>query len=465
MCLTIFSGYLEHGILVRDLTKLGKRYVKSMQFVLDVISIFPTDIMYAAVGFRPELRFNRILRFGRLLECFDRIISRTNYPNFSRILQLIIFVLVIIHWDACIFFAINILIADTYGIDGWVFNISDPKLSGFSTQYSYSVYWATVTLTTIGDLSPPERDVEYCVVVVNFLVGVLVFATIVGNVGGVITNITANRTDFQRRMDGIKRYMAIRKVGSDLENRVMAWFDYLWSSEQSMDEEHALSVLPDKLRAEIAVKVHLDTLRQVSIFQDCEPGLLMELVVKLRLCIYSPGDYICKKGDIGRELYIVKGGVLHVVDDSGQQVLASLREGSVFGEISLLELPGSKAGNRRTANVKSIGYSDLFVLSKADLWGTLEDYPETQRKLEEMGRRTLLSNNLYDESVAQNAAKKKKTFDQVVGMARQINILRKKVNGISKKIKERNHAKNGLIGEGNGTVSPVSSVSILPGDA
>ena len=322
-----------------------------------------------------------------------------------------------------------------------------------------------MTLTTIGDLSPPERDVEYCVVVVNFLVGVLVFATIVGNVGGVITNITANRTDFQRRMDGIKRYMAIRKVGSDLENRVMAWFDYLWSSEQSMDEEHALSVLPDKLRAEIAVKVHLDTLRQVSIFQDCEPGLLMELVVKLRLCIYSPGDYICKKGDIGRELYIVKGGVLHVVDDSGQQVLASLREGSVFGEISLLELPGSKAGNRRTANVKSIGYSDLFVLSKADLWGTLEDYPETQRKLEEMGRRTLLSNNLYDESVAQNAAKKKKTFDQVVGMARQINILRKKVNGISKKIKERNHAKNGLIGEDNGTVSPVSSVSILPRDA
>ena len=82
-----------------------------------------------------------------------------------------------------------------------------------------------------------------------------------------------------------------------------------------------------------------------------------------------------------------------------------------------------------------------------------------------MGRRTLLSNNLYDESVAQNAAKKKKTFDQVVGMARQINILRKKVNGISKKIKERNHAKNGLIGEENGTVSPVSSVSILPRDA
>jgi cyclic nucleotide gated channel len=41
--------------------------------------------------------------------------------------------------------------------------------------------------------------------------------------------------------------------------------------------------LPDKLKAEIAIHVHLDTLRQVRIFQDCEPGLLEELVLKLRL--------------------------------------------------------------------------------------------------------------------------------------------------------------------------------------
>lgn len=29
--------------------------------------------------------------------------------------------------------------------------------------------------------------------------------------------------------------------------------------------------------------MHLDTLKQVKIFQDCEPGLLAELVLKLRL--------------------------------------------------------------------------------------------------------------------------------------------------------------------------------------
>ena len=45
---------------------------------------------------------------------------------------------------------------------------------------------------------------------------------------------------------------------------------------------------------------------QVRLFQNCEPGLLAELVVKLRPTIFLPGDYICRRNDIGREMYIVQ---------------------------------------------------------------------------------------------------------------------------------------------------------------
>lgn len=138
------------------------------------------------------------------------------------------------------------------------------------------------------------------------------------------------------------------------------------------------SILPDKLKAEIAIHVHLETLKKVKLFQDQESGLLVQLVLKLRLQVFSPGDYICRKGDVGKEMYIVKRGRLSVVADDGRTIFATLSDGAVFGELSILNIKGNKTGNRRTANVRSVGYSDLFVLSKSDLWDVLEEYPDAK---------------------------------------------------------------------------------------
>ena len=96
----------------------------------------------------------------------------------------------------------------------------------------------------------------------------------------------------------LKRFL-FPQVGKDLEHRVIKWFDYLWSNKQSIDEQSVLEMLPDKLKvgtmnvlkmfgylifqAEIAIHVHLDTLKKVRIFQDCEKGLLVDLVLKLKL--------------------------------------------------------------------------------------------------------------------------------------------------------------------------------------
>lgn len=65
--------------------------------------------------------------------------------------------------------------------------------------------------------------------------------------------------------------------------QVIRWFAYTWAQSGALDEERVLAALPDKLKAEIAIRVHMDTLKKVRIFQDCEPGLLEALVLKLKL--------------------------------------------------------------------------------------------------------------------------------------------------------------------------------------
>lgn len=107
------------------------------------------------------------------------------------------------------------------------------------------------------------------------------------------------------------------------------------------------------------------------------------------------------EGEVGKEMYIVNRGRLQVVADNGRTVLATLKAGSYFGEISILNMGTAGnvsgivvlfrgliatlrivAGNRRTASVRSVGYSDLFVLSKKDMWDVLKEYPAARVRLE-----------------------------------------------------------------------------------
>uniref|UniRef100_A0A8C1NSJ7 Cyclic nucleotide gated channel subunit alpha 2a n=1 Tax=Cyprinus carpio TaxID=7962 RepID=A0A8C1NSJ7_CYPCA len=198
-------------------------------------------------------------------------------------------------------------------------------------------------------------------------------------------------------VDDIKHYMQFRKISKELEARVIKWFDYLWTNKKAIDEQDVLKNLPNKLLAEIAINMHLDTLKKVCIFQDCEAGLLVELVLKLQPQVFSPRDYVCRKGDIGKEMYIIKEGHLAVVADDGVTQYAHLTGGSCFGEISILNIKGSKMGNQHTANIRSTGYSDLYCLSKDDLMEAVMEYLDAKKALEERGREILLKEGLLEE--------------------------------------------------------------------
>ena len=73
----------------------------------------------------------------------------------------------------------------------------------------------------------------------------------------------------------------------------------------------------------------------------------------------------------------------------GKRVLVTLGQGSVFGEIALLGVGGM---NRRTADVVSRGFSNLFVLQKNDLEMVLKDYEDAKRILNTRARKLMKEN-------------------------------------------------------------------------
>ena len=106
-----FPAYLEQGLLIRDVRKLSRKYMQTLWFKVDIVSILPTDLLYIlpSLGLNVAyVRFNRLFKAIRMMEFFDRTDTKTNYPNLFRISKLILYILIIIHWNACIYFQVNI---------------------------------------------------------------------------------------------------------------------------------------------------------------------------------------------------------------------------------------------------------------------------------------------------------------------------------------------------------------------
>lgn len=115
--------------------------------------------------------------------------------------------------------------------------------------------------------------------------------------------------------------------------------------------------------------INRDVLQQIPLFQGADTRFLNALVMTLKPEIYSAGDSIIRKGEAGEEMYIISRGEVEVLDDHAQPI-AELKEGSFFGELSLL------LSEPRNATVRARTACDIYVLSKHDFRNALREYPE-----------------------------------------------------------------------------------------
>ncbi|XP_021352257.1 cyclic nucleotide-gated channel rod photoreceptor subunit alpha-like isoform X2 [Mizuhopecten yessoensis] len=378
------TGYLDQGLMVFDSVKLAKNYISTKYFYLDLVCLFPLDFIQFFIGIHPMVRFPRFIKLYRTFRFLYMLESRTAYPNFFRVANLTHILFLGSHWFAAFYY----LISEAEDFKGdWSYPKPIGEFSSVTRKYLASLFWSTLTLTTIGDLPPPETNWEYVFVIVSYLIGVFIFATIVGQVGNVITNRNASRQEFERLLDGAKLYMRMHNVPPQLQKRVQRWYDYVWKRGRMKGSDiNSLGMLPDKFKTELAIHVNLETLKKVTIFQECQPEFLHDLVLKMRAYIFTPGDLICRRGEVAREMFIIADGLVEIISETGT-ILTQMGTGDFFGEIGILNLDAGI--NRRTADVKSVGYSELFGLSREDVLEALKDHPEAEQIIRCYGQRRL----------------------------------------------------------------------------
>uniref|UniRef100_A0A8C1UDW4 Cyclic nucleotide gated channel subunit beta 1a n=1 Tax=Cyprinus carpio TaxID=7962 RepID=A0A8C1UDW4_CYPCA len=362
--------FVRGGDIVVSEKAMRDNYRQTERFKMDVISLFPLDLLYFFTGVKSLLRFPRLLKYNAFFEFNDRLEAVMSKAYIYRVIRTSAYLLYSLHCNACIFYWGSDY--EGLGSTKWVYN-------GKGNSYIRCYYFAVKTLITIGGLPDPTTVFEIVFQMLNYFVGVFAFSIMIGQMRDVFGAATAGEAYYRHCVDSTVKYMSSYKIPREVQNRVKIWYDYTWKSQGMLDEQELLIQLPDKMRLDIAADVNYSIVSKVALFQGCDRQMIFDMLKRLKSVVYLPGDFVCKKGEIGREMYIIKAGEVQVVGGpDGMTVFVTLRAGSVFGEISLLAGGG---GNRRTANVKAHGFANLFILDKKDLAEILVHYPESQKLL------------------------------------------------------------------------------------
>ncbi|XP_009890245.1 PREDICTED: cyclic nucleotide-gated cation channel beta-3 [Charadrius vociferus] len=362
--------FLKGGDIIVNRVEMKKFYHSSMKFRLDVISVLPFEVLYFFFGFNPAFRANRMLKHNTFFEFNDRLEAILDKAYIYRVIRTTGYLLFILHINACLYYWASDY--EGLGSTKWVYD-------GKGNMYLRCYYWAVRTLITIGGLPEPHTLFEIVFQLLNFFLGVFVFSSLIGQMRDVIGAATAGQNYYRSSMDNTVSYMNTYSIPKVVQNRVRTWYEYTWDSQGMLDESELLEQMPTKMQLAIAIDVNFAIVNKVDLFKGCDTQMIYDMLLRLKSIVYLPGDFVCKKGEIGREMYIIKQGEVQVLGGpDGTKVLVTLRAGAVFGEISLLAAGG---GNRRTANVVAHGFANLFILDKKTLNEILVHYPDSEKLL------------------------------------------------------------------------------------
>ena len=131
-------------------------------------------------------------------------------------------------------------------------------------------------------------------------------------------------------------------------------------------------------------------------FRPLDKKQRLDLVRRFTAHDVAAGVQIIREGEPGRGLFVLLAGEVDVskVDADSKVLLASLKPGDVFGEISLLE------EGLATASVTAARNSTVLFLSKDVFTRLVEAFPEIKDYVSQLGEERLMDTRLLLEAGA-----------------------------------------------------------------
>ena len=199
---------------------------------------------------------------------------------------------------------------------------------------------------------------------------------VLGNVANLLANADSQRTQHLARVERATLFLRGRGVPRELRERVHDYYDYLWESRMDADDQ-VLDDLPPPLRTEIAMVLARPILDRVPFLRGASEAFLRAVVRHLKPSVFTPGEIVLRRGDVGHRMYFIRRGEVEVLAADGVTRVATLGDGDYFGEMALL------TREPRSASIRALDYCDFYTLDRehfADVLATFPEFAEEVRR-------------------------------------------------------------------------------------
>ena len=121
-------------------------------------------------------------------------------------------------------------------------------------------------------------------------VGLLLNAFVIGSMASALASMDSKKQMCRGKIETIGLYLLINNVAPDLRHAILEYFEYVYTSSQSMEDLHLLHELPPSLATQLAINVHRRTVARAPLLHLLTDDALVDCLARLHPQVYVPAQ-------------------------------------------------------------------------------------------------------------------------------------------------------------------------------
>lgn len=336
-------------VFVKDMTLVSMEYLRGF-FIIDLMAVsapvlselanWPGELTDGENFFSQEeyeviftaayvMSMLKILRLVRLNTLLQRLYTGTaNFQKYVTLIKLLIVLTLAAHLIGCLFWGLCTRSDGTAKeIDGWIVAADLQNAADPGEQYISSVYFALMTLTTVGygDITASTTG-EMGFVIIVMVVGAVLYALLLALLTSLLSQFVSSSRPLAEAMEALDVFLDITDADDGLRTEVMNTLQYQWRLSSTFNLIDTVRELPEALRRHVLDSLHRPMLMKTSFLANADNVFVGELAQHLKMQVCLPGTHVYSTGNLARDMYFIHEGTVLIMAYDQPQVQFSMSE-------------------------------------------------------------------------------------------------------------------------------------------